>query len=279
MIFDLNTDRLIHRYKIPKAQYTDLSLFVTPIVDVRDPPPYGTCLDTKAYLGDVTAFNMVVYDAKTDSSWKINHRYFFPYPPYGLFKIAGETFELMDGLLGMSISKNNGNGERFMYFHALASIHENRVPLRILDDSSLWRNVSTADPKVFKRIGSRGSQSAAQAMDSNGNMYFGLMDPIAVVCWDSALPYKTENMRIVVKNDETLQFVSGMKVIKDSLGQEELWTVSCRLQKVLSGTVRSNEINYRIQARTLKDLLGGQNKCTGQAASTLTFPRFAEEDL
>lgn len=279
MIFDLNTDRLIHRYKIPKSQYTDLSIFVTPIIDVRDPPPQGQCFDTKAYLADVTGFNLIVYDAKTDSSWKVNHRYLFPYPNYGRFTVAGESFELMDGVLGMALSKKRGNGERFLYFHSLASIHENRVPLRILDDASMWKNVSTADPRVFKRIGSRGSQAAAQAMDSNGNLYFGLMNPIAVVCWDSDLPYKTDNMRIVVRNDQTLQFVSGMKVVRDTLGQEELWAVSCRLQKVLAETIKSNEINFRIQARTLKDLLGGQTKCTGQAVSTLSFPRFAEDDI
>lgn len=67
-------------------------------------------------------------------------------------------------------------------------------------------------------------------MDSNGNLFFGLMNPIAIGCWDSSKPYTRNNMRLVAHNDETLQFASGMKVVLNKKGQEELWVLTCSFQ-------------------------------------------------
>lgn len=67
-------------------------------------------------------------------------------------------------------------------------------------------------------------------MDSRGNMFFGLMDPVAIGCWDSNRPYTLDNMRVVAQNDETLQFASGIKVVLNKKGKEELWVLTCRFQ-------------------------------------------------
>lgn len=67
-------------------------------------------------------------------------------------------------------------------------------------------------------------------MDSNGNMFFVLMDPIALVCWDSSKPYSSENIKIVQENGATLQFASGLKIVKNLFGVEELWVMTNRFQ-------------------------------------------------
>lgn len=79
-------------------------------------------------------------------------------------------------------------------------------------------------------MGVRGVQSAAQAMDKNGNLFFGQMDPISIACWDSSKSYDSSNIRVVVQNDETLQFASGMKIITNRNGEEELWVLTNRIQ-------------------------------------------------
>lgn len=38
----------------------------------------------------------------------------------------------------------------------------------------------------FQEIGNRGTQSAAQAIDKNGNLFFGMLSPLALACWVSA---------------------------------------------------------------------------------------------
>lgn len=126
----------------------------------------------------------------------------------------------------------NISDDRTLYFHALASIGENCVRTSILNNSTAWEQNVESFPRAFTEIGSRPSQSAAEAMDRNGNLFFGLMDPIAIACWDSSRPYTPQNLNIVVQNDQTLQFASGVKVILNKKNREELWVLSCRFQVI-----------------------------------------------
>lgn len=70
----------------------------------------------------------------------------------------------------------------------------------------------------------------AEAMDSNGNLYFVLYNPIALACWDSSTPYSRDNIKVIHQNDATLQFGSGVKVIKNLAGVEEIWILTNRFQ-------------------------------------------------
>lgn len=80
-------------------------------------------------------------------------------------------------------------------------------------------------------MGARQStQTTAQAMDSNGNLFFGVVNPPAIGCWDSSTPYTNANLKLVFRNDATLQFVSGLKIVTNRLGQQQLWVLSCRFQ-------------------------------------------------
>lgn len=70
-------------------------------------------------------------------------------------------------------------------------------------------------------------------MDENGNLFFGINNPIGVACWDSSTNYNRDNIRVVLQNDETLQFVSSLKILKDDSGDECMFTVSCRFQVII----------------------------------------------
>ena len=67
-------------------------------------------------------------------------------------------------------------------------------------------------------------------MDKNGNLFFVLLNPLAIVCWDSSTSYKTDNIKILYRNDETMQFAGGLKIVTNMVGDEELWLVTNRLQ-------------------------------------------------
>jgi hypothetical protein len=56
------------------------------------------------------------------------------------------------------------------------------------------------------------------------------MKPIALACWDSTLPYNRKNIKIVVRNDISLQFASGLKVVRNFDGLEEVWIMTNRFQ-------------------------------------------------
>lgn len=127
-------------------------------------------------------------------------------------------------------------GNRYLYFHALASNTENRVPLQILDNSTAWEQNVQSFPREFVEVGQRQVQATQEAMDSQGNLFFGLENPNALACWNIERPYDRSNVHIVAQNDQTLQFASGVKVILNKKGKEELWALTCRFQVKLIKT-------------------------------------------
>lgn len=136
----------------------------------------------------------------------------------------------MDGIFGMAVDKNK-RFNRHLYFHALASDVENSVPLSILNNQTAWESDEESFPNAFEILGPRGTQSAASAIDANGNLFFGLNSLNALACWDtSRRPLTRVAVKTLVMNDDRLQFSSGMKVIRNTDGEEELWLVTNRLQ-------------------------------------------------
>ncbi|XP_065091657.1 major royal jelly protein 1-like [Ochlerotatus camptorhynchus] len=277
---DLRTDQIIHQYQIPASQLVcDVSLLVSILVDVRDPPPTGTCSNTMIYVADVTAFGLIVYDMARGKSWRVTNKLMNPNPDHGTFRIADDSFDLMDGMLTMALSPKppadftfnsayaTSNkrpvvlSDRLMFFHALASVSESAVRTSVLHNDTLWSEDVGAMPSAFRVIGRRTSQSAPEAMDSNGNLYFGLLTQMAIACWDSTTNYNPGNFKIVSQNQQTLQFPSGIKVIRNRKGIEELWVMSCRFQKIMTGTLNMNETNFRIQAIQIPELLDGNRTC------------------
>lgn len=105
--------------------------------------------------------------------------------------------------------------------------------------------------------------SIAQAIDRNGNLFFILMDPPSIACWDSSKPYTNENIRIVHRNDQTLQFAAGVKVKQNLNGDEELWILTNRFQKFMNGNMNLSENNFRILRANIRELLNGRMQCDG----------------
>lgn len=165
-------------------------------------------------------------------------------------------------------------------------------------------------------------------MDKFGNMFFGMLNPLALACWvsahnseplqwpfwidilfsfgepqqpqDSRTDYNQQNIKIVAQSDEILQFVTGLKIITNGNGEEELWLLTNRfqvranlisfncahsahcwsecvnlfiLQKVMTGTMSTAEPNFRIFAVRIRDLIGG-TQCSGRNTNNFQFPRY-----
>lgn len=102
-------------------------------------------------------------------------------------------------------------------------------------------------------------------MDRNGNMFFVLNSPLALACWDSSTTYGRHNIKIVYRNDEILQFASGMKVKRNPQGEDELWIMTDKFQKIMRGSISPNEVNYRILRKTTRELLRNEGRCNGEA--------------
>ncbi|XP_034933720.1 protein yellow-like [Chelonus insularis] len=264
--FDLNTDTST-TYIFPQNKYKSSSLFITPAVDIR-----GQCNHTFVYIADVTGFQLIVYDDMNKKSWSIENNLFYPYPDYGSFTIAGESFNLMDGIFGLALGPLTGYGDRMLYFHSLASVVESQVRTSIIRNSSLFENYDNdyAVSRLFSSFRKgRSSQAGAQAMDKYGVLFYGLMSDTAIGCWNSKShpEFGGKNLDVLVVDTETLQFVSGLKIITAPDGRDELWVITPSFQKVMTGSLNPREINFRIQAAYTNELVVG-TKC---AASSTFF--------
>ena len=93
---------------------------------------------------------------------------------------------------------------------------------------------------------------------------------------DSRTEYNKKNIRILIQDDEMLQFMAGVKVVTNDHGEEELWILTNRFQvlkdywtflglvqnpflfpfqKFMTGYMVTTEPNFCIFAVLIKDLL------------------------
>jgi len=166
VVFDLKTDTPAFTYKFPSNLVRDTSLFPTPIVDVR-----CSCADTMVYIADSTGYGIIVFDLKNQQSWRVESDLFHPVESNSTFTIDGVTFQIMDGVYGLSVSPKNFRN-RQLYFHPMASVTEYAIPLTVLDNVNLWQQ-PTNNANAFVQIGIRdNTQSTVEAMDRNGNQFF-----------------------------------------------------------------------------------------------------------
>lgn len=223
--FDLSTDRLLHRFRFPNDTYVPhASLPIATNLLTQDPPPRGNCGRTMIYIPDVNYHGLIVYDHQADAAWRIQNRFMYPDPDYGRHTIAGESFTLMDSIFTVNNDRQN------LYFHPLASISEYSVPLSLINRRQNWVDDSGAMEDQFKLLGRRKSECAASAMDSRNNLYCVTFNPIKLFAWNTKTPYTTRNFGNLPAKSSDLQFVSGMKVVRNPSGQEELWMLSNRFQ-------------------------------------------------
>lgn len=72
--------------------------------------PRGQCgavTSAVLYVADVTTFALIVVDLSTSGgrAWRVQDKTMYPTPEAGTFSLQGESFELMDGILGLALSK------------------------------------------------------------------------------------------------------------------------------------------------------------------------------
>lgn len=65
----------------------------------------GRCDEVFAYILDIYAYAIIVYDYQHDASWRVNHNYFHFDPIMGDMNVGGVNFHWHDGVFGMALGK------------------------------------------------------------------------------------------------------------------------------------------------------------------------------
>ncbi|XP_059470383.1 LOW QUALITY PROTEIN: protein yellow-like [Neocloeon triangulifer] len=254
LTFDLKTDKVINKYQLPNViiihftrsfmLYFNLGQAVLNSdslhVSIEVEYPRGTCgkpSDAVLYIADTTIFSIIVADLSTGKTWKVLDKTVYPSPEAGTFNIAGESFELMDGVVGMAFGPKTDPGGRKLYFSAMSSFQQRWV------QTSILRNETTAtnSPTAFQTGAQpRLDQSAGCGMDNNGVLFFGLVTTETLACWNTRNPFKSRYIGKLARDKTTLQFLTSVSVDQS----QRLWAISTRLQKFVLETMSPNEAPF-----------------------------------
>ncbi|XP_046674206.1 protein yellow-like [Homalodisca vitripennis] len=246
-VFDLRTNKRIRKYQLKDDDINADTFIANIAVDVGK-----TCDDTFVYASDELGYGLIVYNWLENDSWRLEHGFFQPDPLAGDFNVGGINFQWSEeGIFGMSLSAPLGNGFKTLFFHALASNREFSVSTEIL------RNKAKKDDNYhdFVVLPSRGpgGHVTSQTFDSNGVLFYNLVDQNAVGCWDSKKPYSKENLQVVARDDVGLIFPSDVRVDRTST----LWVISDRMPIHLEASLDFRDVNFRIFFSPVRDLIAG----------------------
>ncbi|KAF4526882.1 hypothetical protein B566_EDAN013793 [Ephemera danica] len=222
VVFDLLTDEIIYRYRLP--DYPNCNC--------------GTPRDAFVYISDTVGYQLIVVDAAAERAWSVRDKTMFPSPEGGTFNVGGETFELMDGVMGLALSPES-SPDRWLFYSSMSGFTQRAVRTATLRNQS----IATQSPTAFQTSRyARNSQAGDSAMDQNGVLFFGLLSDQSVACWNTRKNFERKNIVKLAKNDELLQF--PVAVVVDQISR--LWVFATRFHSFFLGTQIPTETNYRI---------------------------------
>ncbi|KAL3274484.1 hypothetical protein HHI36_015867 [Cryptolaemus montrouzieri] len=250
-VFDLETDRLLLRYELPKDFIKQDSLYSNIIVDNRD----GDCANVHAYLTDVWRYGLVVFSLRRKKSWRITDHLFYPEPLAAAYKVHDLEFQWTDGLFGLALGLwDKQKEDRILYFHPMSSFREFYVKTNVICNETGWDKVKDAFRVMGQSRGKNGHVSAS-AIDKNGIMFYNLVTRDSIGCWDSRKPYKRSNLGVVAQHNEKLVFPNDIKVDKEE--KQSIWIVTNKLPFYLYSKLDKNKINFRVLSAYTEDAIKG----------------------
>ncbi|KAI5699113.1 hypothetical protein M8J75_016456 [Diaphorina citri] len=244
LIFDMRNDELIRSITFP-PEVLRLNTLLTNIIldDLNEDAAggYGNCDNIFAYMSDSTNPGILVYDSRNDRAWRLSHPAMFPDPDFGTYSVAGESFTLMDGIIGLALSPP-GTSTRRVYFEAFASNRIYTIPVSALRAGP--NQGDDADLPV-SLLGTKSSQAAPLAVDNrDGSLIFSPVSETAIASW---VPGSTEH-GVLAYSPELLQFPLDIRSVDRDSGT--IWVITTRFQKFFKKTVSNKEINIRLMRIT-----------------------------
>lgn len=246
-IFDLRTDELIRSYQLPKDQIKEDSLYTNIIVDARS----DQCDRARAYAVDVWRFGLIVYDLFNDTSFRIQHHFFYPDPMSSKYNLHGLEFQWTDGLFGVALTPLDVNNEKTLFFHPMSSFREFAVPLSALRDKRTVDNSSNKFVAVGKPRAKDYGHSSGSTIDRNGVMFFNMVTRDSVWCWDTRKEYIPQNLGVIGSSNVSLVFPNDIRM--DHGLDQNVWILSNKLPMYLYGYMSKDEINFRILKASAKE--------------------------
>ncbi|XP_058797668.1 major royal jelly protein 1-like isoform X2 [Phymastichus coffea] len=252
LAFDLKTDRLIERIKIPNhiaRGSNGQTMLATPIVETIG----QKCENTTVFMADPMGKGLVIWNGVR--LFRLENPLFGPTP--GAENITSGNFTVNwpdTGIVTMDLSPKIFPGEQsFLYFHALSSLDLYAASTEVLKRST--------HGMAIKFLGSKNvlsSQAIGVAFSSEGTLFLGMTKESAIACWNKYRDLTSYNIEIVAQDSHSLEYVNGLKVIRVPHSRdEEVWALSNRFIAFQLGQLDANDYNFRVLKGSVKKLITG----------------------
>ncbi|KAJ8976400.1 hypothetical protein NQ317_003036 [Molorchus minor] len=264
--FDLRSNQIVRTINFPDDVLRPNTGLINFIIDES---VQGKCDSSFFYVVDTLVPGLIVVDGIKEQAWRFSDPTMFPNPDYATYNIAGDTFTLMDGIIGIAHSPQLAT----TYFQPLATDKIFSIPT-----SALIRGPpGELDELPISVAGRKSSQGLALALNPQDNtLFFSPFAETSVASWnvqtneqrrkssqglaltlnpqDNTLffsPFaetsvaswnvQTDEQRILAYDPNSLQFTSELR-LKDG----SLWAISSRFHKFFKRTVTPSEVNLRV---------------------------------
>ncbi|XP_046970415.1 protein yellow-like [Vanessa cardui] len=239
VVFDLNSNRLIHRYVLQDDVLRDSSVLTSIVVDTIG----KGCDNTYAYIPDMGSNALIVYSLGANAAWRVENHYFHFDPHSGVYDVGGVQFHWSDGISSVVlVPSKRSSSYRDLYFHPTSSTKQFRMPTSLLRDDRFATENTFNGVQV---LGDRGPKSQATACDydhSHNVIFYTQLSRNGVSCWNLDREMTRENVPLVISDCLILEFPSDIKVDKES----NLWVLSNRQSRFLYGSMDFNQVNFRV---------------------------------
>lgn len=207
-------------------------------------------------MPDLSGYGLVVYSLRQNLAWRVSHNYFYLEPHRGDFHIGGIRFQWNDGIFSAGLTEVQKDGERTLYFHAMAGTNMYSVSTRVLKDRTLaTRSYHGED---FKLLGDRGegAQTSASAIHKPSGIFFlGMVNQNALGCWNTRKGFMKDNFAIIQKDDKKMIYPCDVKISGD-----KLVFLTNTMPVFLYGTLDYDQTNFRVWTGNVRDIVKG-TKC------------------
>lgn len=230
VVFDLKTNQVVRHVTFPRGVLRPDTLLTNFVIDEVSAK---TCDDAFLYITDTLGPGIVVFDGVRDRSWRVVHASMFPNPDEATYKIGSDTFEFLDGIIGITFSPRL----RTVYYQPLATDRVFSVSTSALQAGPL----SLGQQLPVTMVGRKSSQGLALAVNPRDDtIVFAPFTETAIASWQP----RTNRQRILAYSPEELQFTAEIIWAKRDNGN--YWVMSSKFHKFFLKQVDTRQINIRI---------------------------------
>ncbi|XP_014364565.2 protein yellow [Papilio machaon] len=249
VVFDLKRDSLKYKHFFSDAVLRDSTVFSSIAVDIVD----NDCHNTFAYVADMGAGALVVFDLQHDTSWRLEHMHFQFQQNASEYHVGGIDFFWHDGVSSLALSQTASDGYRDLYCYPTSSTKMLKISTKLLRNPHFTPQDVKHGVEV---VGEKGPQSQSTACDydpKNNVLYYTELSKNGVGCWNLDRPFNSENTQLLISDCVALEYPNDIKMDFDG----NVWILSDRQARFLYDKMDFTQINFRVLCAESTALIQG----------------------